>query len=588
MRALILVLVLVCVALAPVAAAAQDPAAQDAAALRKQIDQLQKQLQSVTDRLQRLEAQPARRLRLHPPRHPRPRRRRRPVRHPRRPSSPLRSPGSRRSTFARPRQPFGPTSSAGRASSCSTSASRRLRGQPHPEERGESPGRKASPAWRTGSSRARSSSPCSARSTRTPRRSCASRREKRSALAISPSTCRGVPDASHAAFGTRRESARCAIASAGRTRSTSTTCPGRSPERHAELLRQRGLAGTGDGGDIRPRPALHTSRRSRDLQRRQPDRLRRGHPSSPLVTGGSARSSSWARITRWSSACPSRAARPPSICPARSWAGKALQVPPGRLAPPPDHGDGRSALLDPAVQRGGRPNGDGITETRRGRRTAGAFTWAARCSPAPLAGGSGTTGRSSCRLRVSSRRSSPTSRSGPRSSSGSPGLQAHGAHHANPRRLQPERRQRPHGGRALLPGLVHPRRAPRAPLLGEDDHATAPRDSCHCSRRHRTAACGRLGRRQIRVVTTIPDLKALTTRSAAISSTSSRSREGRKNAHELEIRPRPHAEARRADLLIENGLELDSWAEWPSRAPTMRRSSAARPGASTRRGASRS
>src|SRR6266850_8582181 len=59
MRALTLVLVLVCVALAPVAAAAQDPAAQDAAALRRQIEQLQKQLQSVTDRLQRLEAQPA-------------------------------------------------------------------------------------------------------------------------------------------------------------------------------------------------------------------------------------------------------------------------------------------------------------------------------------------------------------------------------------------------------------------------------------------------------------------------------------------------------------------------------------------------
>src|SRR5882724_1777109 len=58
MRALILVLVLVCVALAPAAAAAQDAAA-EAAALRREIEQLQKQLQSVTDRLQRLEAQPA-------------------------------------------------------------------------------------------------------------------------------------------------------------------------------------------------------------------------------------------------------------------------------------------------------------------------------------------------------------------------------------------------------------------------------------------------------------------------------------------------------------------------------------------------
>src|SRR6266850_814876 len=58
MRALTLVLVLVCVALAPAAAAAQDAAA-EAAALRREIEQLQKQLQSVTDRLQRLEAQPA-------------------------------------------------------------------------------------------------------------------------------------------------------------------------------------------------------------------------------------------------------------------------------------------------------------------------------------------------------------------------------------------------------------------------------------------------------------------------------------------------------------------------------------------------
>jgi len=58
MRALTLVLVLVFVALAPAAAAAQDAAA-EAAALRREIEQLQKQLQSVTDRLQRLEAQPA-------------------------------------------------------------------------------------------------------------------------------------------------------------------------------------------------------------------------------------------------------------------------------------------------------------------------------------------------------------------------------------------------------------------------------------------------------------------------------------------------------------------------------------------------
>jgi len=58
MRALTLVLVLSLVALSPAAAAAQATTTDDAAALRKEIEQLQKQLESVTDRLKRLEAQP--------------------------------------------------------------------------------------------------------------------------------------------------------------------------------------------------------------------------------------------------------------------------------------------------------------------------------------------------------------------------------------------------------------------------------------------------------------------------------------------------------------------------------------------------
>jgi hypothetical protein len=53
MRALALIVISLCTALAPGVAAAQD-----AAELRKQIEQLQKQLESVTDRLKRLEAQP--------------------------------------------------------------------------------------------------------------------------------------------------------------------------------------------------------------------------------------------------------------------------------------------------------------------------------------------------------------------------------------------------------------------------------------------------------------------------------------------------------------------------------------------------
>jgi len=53
MRALALIVISMCTALAPAAAAAQD-----AAELRKQIEELQKQLDAVTDRLRRLEAQP--------------------------------------------------------------------------------------------------------------------------------------------------------------------------------------------------------------------------------------------------------------------------------------------------------------------------------------------------------------------------------------------------------------------------------------------------------------------------------------------------------------------------------------------------
>src|SRR5438309_7740831 len=53
MRVTTLLVALLCLALTPAVAAAQDPAS-----LRREIEQLQKQLQSVTERLQRLEAQP--------------------------------------------------------------------------------------------------------------------------------------------------------------------------------------------------------------------------------------------------------------------------------------------------------------------------------------------------------------------------------------------------------------------------------------------------------------------------------------------------------------------------------------------------
>ena len=66
---------------------------------------------------------------------------------------------------------------------------------------------------------------------------------------------------------------------------------------------------------------------------------------------------------------------------------------------------------------------------------------------------------------------------------------------------------------------------------------------------------------KIRVVATIPDLKALTEEvGGKLVDVESLAR-GTQNAHELEIRPSLMLKLRRADLLIENGLELDSWAD---------------------------
>ena len=66
---------------------------------------------------------------------------------------------------------------------------------------------------------------------------------------------------------------------------------------------------------------------------------------------------------------------------------------------------------------------------------------------------------------------------------------------------------------------------------------------------------------KVRVVATIPDLKALTEEvGGKLVDVESLAR-GTQNAHELEIRPSLMLKLRRADMLVENGLELDSWAE---------------------------
>ena len=66
---------------------------------------------------------------------------------------------------------------------------------------------------------------------------------------------------------------------------------------------------------------------------------------------------------------------------------------------------------------------------------------------------------------------------------------------------------------------------------------------------------------KIRVVATIPDLKALVEEVGGNLVEVETLARGTQNAHELEIRPSLMVKLRRADLLIENGLELDSWAD---------------------------
>src|SRR5438445_10240245 len=65
--------------------------------------------------------------------------------------------------------------------------------------------------------------------------------------------------------------------------------------------------------------------------------------------------------------------------------------------------------------------------------------------------------------------------------------------------------------------------------------------------------------RKLRVVATIPDLKAIPEAvGGELVDVDSLSR-GTVNAHEIEVRPSMMLKLRKADALVENGLELDMW-----------------------------
>jgi len=66
---------------------------------------------------------------------------------------------------------------------------------------------------------------------------------------------------------------------------------------------------------------------------------------------------------------------------------------------------------------------------------------------------------------------------------------------------------------------------------------------------------------KVRVVTTIPDLKALTEAVGGDLVEVESLTRGTQNFHEAEVRPSMMLKLRRADLLIENGLDLDAWVD---------------------------
>jgi len=74
-------------------------------------------------------------------------------------------------------------------------------------------------------------------------------------------------------------------------------------------------------------------------------------------------------------------------------------------------------------------------------------------------------------------------------------------------------------------------------------------------------ASGASGAERVRVVTTIPDLKSLTEAVGGDLVDVESLTRGTQNLHEAEVRPSMMLKLRRADLLIENGLDLDRWVD---------------------------
>jgi len=74
-------------------------------------------------------------------------------------------------------------------------------------------------------------------------------------------------------------------------------------------------------------------------------------------------------------------------------------------------------------------------------------------------------------------------------------------------------------------------------------------------------ASGAQSARKLRVVTTIPDLKSLTEAVGGDLVDVDSLTRGTQNFHEAEVRPSMMLKLRRADVLVENGLDLDAWVD---------------------------
>src|SRR4030095_4999087 len=69
------------------------------------------------------------------------------------------------------------------------------------------------------------------------------------------------------------------------------------------------------------------------------------------------------------------------------------------------------------------------------------------------------------------------------------------------------------------------------------------------------------GAHKLRVVTTIPDFKALVEEIGGDQVDVESLARSSQNAHDVEIRPSLMLRLRRADMFVENGIELDAWSD---------------------------